>query len=168
MEYKKKICMLGSFSVGKTSLVRRYVQSIFDDKYLTTVGVKVDKKQIQVGAHTVIMMLWDIYGEDDFQKLRMSYLRGANGYLLVADGTRRATFEKALEIHARVQSGPDAAPAVLVVNKVDLAADWEVTPEMLEDLRTRGWRHLESSAKTGQGVELAFQALATMMLEPKP
>ncbi|HVN07927.1 MAG TPA: Rab family GTPase [Patescibacteria group bacterium] len=167
MEYKKKICMLGSFSVGKTSLVRRYVQSIFDDKYLTTVGVKVDKKQIQSGGDSVVMMLWDIYGEDDFQKLRMSYLRGANGYLLVADGTRRATLEKALEINDRVQAGPDAAPAVLVVNKADLAADWEVTPEMLEGLRTRGWKPLESSAKTGQGVEDAFRALAEMMLRPK-
>lgn len=167
MEYKKKICMLGSFSVGKTSLVKRYVQSIFDDKYLTTVGVKVDKKLIQAGGDTVVMMLWDIYGEDDFQKLRMSYLRGANGYLLVADGTRRATLEKALEIHDRVMAGPDAAPAVLVVNKVDLAADWEVTGEMLEELRGRGWKPLESSAKTGQGVEDAFQAIAGLMLGPK-
>jgi small GTP-binding protein len=164
---KKKVCMLGSFSVGKTSLVRRYVKSMFDEKYLTTVGVTVDKKEIQVGGDTVMIMLWDIYGEDEFQKLRISYLRGANGYLLVADGTRRATLDKALEINERVQAGPDAAPAVLVVNKADLAADWEVTAEMLEELRGRGWEPLESSAKTGEGVEEAFRALAEMMLERK-
>jgi small GTP-binding protein len=165
--FKKKVCMLGSFSVGKTSLVRRYVKRIFDEKYLTTVGVTVEKKEIQVGADTVLIMLWDIYGEDEFQKLRMSYLRGANGYLLVADGTRRATLEKALEMNERVQSGPDAAPAVLVVNKADLAADWEVTPEMLEELHGRGWEPLQSSAKTGDGVEEAFRALAGMMLGQK-
>ena len=159
--------MLGSFSVGKTSLVRRYVQSIYEDKYLTTVGVKVDKKILRVGDDEVVMMLWDIYGEDEFQKLRMSHLRGANGYLLVADGTRRATLEKALEMNEHVQASPDAAPAVLVVNKVDLAADWEVTQEMLEELRGRGWVPLESSAKTGEGVEEAFQTLAGMMLGQK-
>jgi small GTP-binding protein len=164
---KKKVCMLGSFSVGKTSLVRRYVQSLFDDKYLTTVGVKVDKRTTRVGEDEVVMLLWDIYGEDEFQKLRMSYLRGANGYLLVADGTRRATLEKALEINERVQACSDAAPAVLVVNKADLAADWEVSPEMLAELRGRGWEPLESSAKTGAGVEEAFEALARMMLELK-
>jgi small GTP-binding protein len=86
---QKKICMLGSFSVGKTSLVARYVSSVFSDKYLTTVGVKIDKKTVAVDGADVTLLLWDIYGEDDFQKLRMSYLRGASGYLLVVDGTWR-------------------------------------------------------------------------------
>ena len=79
---QKKVCMLGSFSVGKTSLVRRFVESIFSDTYLTTVGVKIDKKALQVDGNDATLMLWDIYGEDDFQKLRMSYLRGASGFLL--------------------------------------------------------------------------------------
>src|SRR5580700_10653949 len=95
---QKKICMLGSFSVGKTSLVRRFVESIFSDRYLTTVGVKIDKKVVQVNGQDVTVMLWDLYGEDEFQKIRMSYLRGASGYLLVADGTRLATLEKTIAI----------------------------------------------------------------------
>jgi|SRR5208282_1367097 len=160
--------MLGSFSVGKTSLVRRYVESMFSDKYLTTVGVKVDKKTVRVGDDELLLMLWDIYGEDEFQKLRMSYLNGASGYLLVADGTRRATMDKALELHERVQGALGATPAVLVVNKFDLAADWEVTPEMEQDLVGRGWEPVHSSAKTGEGVEEAFQALARAMLGRKP
>src|SRR5208282_1884115 len=147
---RKKVCMLGSFSVGKTSLVRRYVESIFSDKYLTTVGVKVDKKTIHVGDDELMLMLWDIYGEDDFQKLRRSDLNGTSGYLLVADGTRRATLE------------------MLVVNKCDLAADWEITPEMEQELRGRGWEPVHSSAKTGEGVEEAFKALARRMLGRKP
>jgi GTPase SAR1 family protein len=76
---QKKVCMLGSFSVGKTSLVRRFVESMFSDAYLTTVGVKIDKKPLQVEGNDLTLMLWDIYGEDDFQKMRMSYLRGARG-----------------------------------------------------------------------------------------
>ena len=68
----KKICMLGSFSVGKTSLILRFVQSIFSDRYLTTVGVKIDKKVISVDGQDVTLMLWDLYGEDEYQKIRMS------------------------------------------------------------------------------------------------
>lgn len=160
--------MLGSFSVGKTSLVRRYVESIFSEKYHTTVGVKVDKKTIHIGDDELMLMLWDIYGEDDFQKLRRSDLNGTSGYLLVADGTRRATLEKALELHERVQGALGSTPAVLVVNKFDLAADWEVTPEVEQELRGRGWEPVHSSAKTGEGVEEAFQALAHLMLGRKP
>ena len=92
---QKKICMLGATGVGKTSLVSRFVSSIFSDKYLTTVGVKIDKKTVTVEARTVTLVLWDIYGEDAFQSVRASYLRGAAGYLLVADGTRQLTLDTA-------------------------------------------------------------------------
>jgi len=71
---QKKICMLGGFAVGKTSLVARYVSSIFSDKYLSTVGVKIDKKQLNVDGKDVTMMLWDIYGQDDFQTVQPSQL----------------------------------------------------------------------------------------------
>ncbi len=73
---QKKICMLGSFAVGKTSLVRRFVESIYSDAYHTTVGVKIDKKTVQQNGTEVSLLLWDLYGEDEFQKMRWSYLRG--------------------------------------------------------------------------------------------
>ena len=86
---QKKICMLGAFSVGKTSLVKRYVASVFSETYLTTVGVKIDKKTVDLAGRVVNLILWDLAGEDDIASLRMSYLRGSAGYVLVADGTRR-------------------------------------------------------------------------------
>jgi len=95
---QKKICMLGSFSVGKTSLVRRFVTSEFNEKYHTSIGVKVDKKIFRVQDQDVTLVLWDIYGEDAFQKLQMSYLRGMSGYFMVADGTRRQTVDVALAL----------------------------------------------------------------------
>jgi small GTP-binding protein len=165
---KKKVCMLGSFSVGKTSLVRRYIESLYDEKYHTTVGVKVDKKPLQLDGEELVMMLWDLAGDDDFQKLRISYLNGASGYLLVVDGTRRATLEKALELHERVQGALGPTPFVVALNKCDLAADWEVTEEVEQGLRARGWTVLRSSAKTGEGVEEAFLSLARAMLGRKP
>ncbi len=165
---KKKICMLGAFSVGKTSLVRRYIESIYDEKYHTTVGVKVDKKPLQLNGEEVLLMLWDLAGDDDFQKLRLSYLTGASGYLLVVDGTRRATLEKALELHERVQGELGPTPFVAALNKCDLATDWEVTEEAEQGLHTRGWTVLRTSAKTGEGVEEAFGLLARAMLGRKP
>ena len=60
---QKKICMLGAFAVGKTSLVKRYVHSMFSDKYLSTVGVKIDKKVLHNGDSEVMLMLWDLYGD---------------------------------------------------------------------------------------------------------
>ena len=90
---QKKICLLGAFGVGKTSLTRRYVSSIFSDQYLTTVGVKIDKKALSVGANEVNLLIWDIAGEDDINAVRTSYLRGAAGYLLVVDVTRAQTLE---------------------------------------------------------------------------
>src|SRR5215210_9350570 len=100
---QKKICMLGTFAVGKTSLVQRFVESIYSDKYHTTVGVKIDKKLVKSGEQEVNLLLWDIQGEDGVQKLRSSYLRGAAGYILVIDGTRRATLDTACAIQQSAQ-----------------------------------------------------------------
>jgi hypothetical protein len=162
---QKKVCMLGAFAVGKTSLVARFVHSIFSDKYLTTVGVKIDKKTVTVGDREVSLMVWDIYGEDDFQKLRMSYLRGASGYLLVVDGTRRATLDVALNLQKNAEEAFGALPAmVLIFNKTDLASEWEIDDHMLEELSAQGLTVIKASAKTGQGVEEAFLSLASKML----
>lgn len=161
---QKKICMLGSFAVGKTSLVRRFVESIYSDVYQTTVGVKVDKKSISVNGTDISLVLWDIYGEDDYQKMRWTYLRGASGYLLVADGTRIATFEKAFGLEQRVKEEVGAIPFVFLINKCDLQQDWELDSAMESQIGARNWSALRSSAKTGENVEEAFQMLAQKML----
>jgi small GTP-binding protein len=161
---QKKICMLGSFSVGKSSLVSRFVSSVFSDKYLTTVGVKIDKKALAVDGQDALLMLWDIYGEDDFQKLRMSYLRGAAGYLLVVDGTRRATLDVALGIARTVAEQAGPLPFVLCLNKADLRSAWEIDLDVVAERAAAGWVVIETSAKLGTGVEDAFHALASRML----
>jgi len=161
---QKKICMLGSFAVGKTSLVRRFVDSFYSDVYQTTVGVTIDKKNMQVNGSEVSLVLWDIYGEDDYQKMHWIYLRGASGYLLVADGTRRATLEKARELEERARQEAGAIPFVFVINKCDLLQDWEVDDSFETQMRAQNWSLLRSSAKTGEGVEEAFSLLAQKML----
>ncbi|MDE0838361.1 MAG: GTP-binding protein [Kiritimatiellae bacterium] len=157
---KKKVCMLGAFSVGKTSLVRQFVTSVFSDKYLTTVGVKVNKKSITLETTDMDLLIWDIYGEDNLQSISPSYLRGAAGHLLVLDGTRRETFDIAVEIDEKIERLTGKVPIVVLINKCDLEADWEITSEAIEKMEARGWRVFCTSAKTGQGVEEAFKTLA--------
>jgi len=163
-ETKKKICMLGAFSVGKTSLVRRYVSSLFSDRYQTTVGVKVDKKEVAVNGDNVVLLIWDVHGEDDVQSVREAYLRGASGYLLVADGTRRYTLTVARNLQQRVQALLGPVPFVLLANKADVPDQWELRDEELDELGAAGWKVVRTSARTGAGVEAAFALLARGLL----
>jgi len=161
---QKKICMLGSFSVGKTSLVRRFVESIFSDAYQTSIGVKIEKKVVRAGNEDVTLVLWDIHGEDVYQKIRMSYLRGMSGYLLVVDGTRRQTLDDALALNERVIQEAGKVPAVLVLNKSDLTEKWEIDSTRESELTAAGWNILRTSAKTGASVEEVFSQLTAAML----
>jgi len=161
---QKKICMLGSFSVGKTSLVRRFVESLFSEAYQTSIGVKVDKKVVRVNNEDVTLVLWDIHGEDVYQKIHMSYLRGMSGYLLVIDGTRRQTLEDALALNQRVMQEVGKVPAILVLNKSDLVDNWEIDSARESELSAAGWTILRTSAKTGASVEQLFAQLAAATL----
>ena len=161
---QKKICLLGAFSVGKTSLVTRYVESIFGDKYHTTVGVKISKKQLTVDDELVKLMIWDLAGQDDVTRLRTSYLRGTSGYIVVADGTRPFSLKTAVNMHkeAREQSGN--LPFIVIINKADLKdlgedSRWEVDQEQLTKLNAAGATILYTSAKTGDGVNEMFLSL---------
>jgi small GTP-binding protein len=162
---QKKICMVGAFGVGKTSLVARFVKSLFSEKYQTTVGVKIDKKVVSVGNEEVMLMLWDLAGEDALTQVRPAHLRGASGYILVVDGTRRSTLETARSLHDRAQEAVGNVPFVLVVNKADLRDTWEVNDRDLSESAARGWSVMTASAKTGETVERMFLELASRMLE---
>lgn len=163
---QKKICLLGKSGVGKTSLVARFVHSIYSDKYLTTVGVKVDKKTVTIDGTEVVLVIWDLAGDDDFQRLQTSYLRGTSAYLLVADGTRRITLEEALELQKRVAESLSEAPFVLALNKADLAPQWEVDETRIAALAAENFIVMKTSAKEGTGVEEAFVDLARRTLQP--
>lgn len=160
---QKKICMLGGTSVGKTSLVARYVRNMFSDKYLSSIGVKVDKKVVALDGTDVTLVVWDIHGDDQFQAIRTSYLRGTSGYLLVVDGTRRSTLDKALDVKKTVDQVVAGLPFIMLLNKADLTAEWDLTAADEEELQSK-YTVLRSSAKTGAGVEDAFDRLARALI----
>lgn len=162
---QKKICMLGAFAVGKTSLVAQYVHSVFSEKYLTTIGVKIDRKEVKVNDDDVSLMLWDIHGEDEFQKVRASYLRGTAGYLLVVDPTRPDTLETVIKLHALAESTVGSCPFLVLLNKSDIESDWKIDPARFKELEERGWLLRKTSAKLDENVEESFHELASLVLQ---
>jgi small GTP-binding protein len=162
----KKICMVGGLAVGKTSLVEQYVRSIFSDHYLSTMGVKVSKKECRVGEQGINLVLWDMEGKDGDgdSGTNPSYLRGAMGFFLVADGARRDTLTATLPIRLRVLDIIGDVPHYLLINKADLLPHWQVTEEDIAHIERQGLPILRTSAKTGEGVDDAFTRLAEAML----
>jgi small GTP-binding protein len=161
---QKKICMLGTNSVGKTSLVSQFVHTHFSDKYVSNIGVMLEKKTLRANNTDVELLLWDLYGEDKFQKVMTSQLRGMSGYFLVVDGTRLHTLDDALALNERISLTTSKVPSLLLLNKADLADQWEIPKDRQEQLAAQGWEILLTSAKTGLNVEEAFQRLALKML----
>jgi hypothetical protein len=154
--------MVGHFGVGKTSLVRRFVTSEYEDKYLTTVGVKISKKNVEVGDIPLTLMLWDIAGKDELAPVNLAQMAGTSGYILVVDGCRASTLTTAVELEKDITKMYGPLPFVLAVNKVDLENQWEVKRS---DLESCGWTSFDTSAKSGAGVQEMFLRLAEKMLE---
>jgi len=158
---QKKVCLLGDFAVGKTSLVRRYVEGKFDDKYLSTIGVKISRKVLDRGGYTLNLLIWDLAGGEDFEEVSQRYLLGAVGALIVCDLTRAETLTY-MEGYAEQLRASDASAAIVLAgNKVDLAEELVIGRDTLETLgRATGSPWLLTSAKTGEHVEETFRLLA--------
>lgn len=161
---QKKVCMLGAFAVGKTSLVAQYVHSVFSEKYLTTIGVKIDRKELTVDNQAMSLMLWDIHGEDEFQKVRASYLRGTAGYFLVVDPTRPNTLATAIQLQELAHSAIGDRPFVVLLNKSDVESEWKIDPKEYAALEAKGWSLRKTSAKDDSNVEESMSELAKLIL----
>lgn len=161
-----KICILGDFAVGKTSTVERFVNNHFSDKYLTTIGVKVDTKEIQLtGDVQLKLIIWDIAGTDQFGPVEFAYLRGASGYIFVADGTRANTVAAALGLKNQAEERYGELPNVFLLNKSDLEHSWDISDQRLKELSQSLPNVFVTSAKSGDKVDKAISTLGTMIAE---
>lgn len=165
---QKKVCLLGDFAVGKTSLVRRYVYDLFDDKYLSSIGVRVSRKELLVprpsGPAALSLMLWDLAGSREFTQMQVSYLRGSAGAILVWDLTRPeslAGLESYLDNLRRIS--PDAR-LILAGNKRDLVAGPALPASAAALAQAFAAPVYLTSAKTGEGVEALFAQLGELLL----
>ena len=161
MSVSKKIVLLGHFGVGKTSLVRRYVDSAFSEDYLVTLGVQVKKKEVKVADASVNLIIWDLEGNAKIADMRSSYLLGSDAFLYVFDLTRPITFNNLKENMDYLQDNYAAIPIELVGNKVDLFNDGDLQ-EFLDknDLNAI----TTTSAKNGTNVSVVFEKIAGTLL----
>ena len=162
MKISKKVILLGHFGVGKTSLVKRFVVQKFSEEYHTTIGVKVDKKVLEINGKQLTMIIWDIEGGAVQSKLPQSYFLGALGIIYVLDLTRPSTWENMpAELDYFQQLLPKAS-TVIVGNKRDLL-DPREEAGLLAELQPHAVRL--ASAKTGEGVQEMFAELGYHMVK---
>ncbi len=168
---KVKVCLVGEGAVGKTCLIRRFIHDQFDDRYISTLGAKVSKKEILVdgarGPISVDMTIWDIMGEKGFRELlKEAYFHGAQGILAVCDVTRKETLDDLDDWVAAVVKVTGKIPVEFLANKADLK-DQQVVREadLAQAAGSHGAPYLFTSAKTGENVEAAFANLAKMITE---
>jgi len=158
----KKVILTGSFGVGKTSLFERFINNKFEDKYLTTIGVKVGKKLVETEKGDLSMMIWDIAGEVAQNKVPTSYFLGTSGIIYVFDVTRPSTYGNLKEDIEYLKSINKLTTIRIVGNKKDL-----VTDEALESLTKEIPLsiNLFTSAKTGENVTKLFHDFAVEMVD---
>ena len=165
---KKKICLLGDGSVGKTSLIRKFVYDQFSDDYIITIGTKVSWKELNLsglrGSYKIKLMIWDIIGQREFEKLQHEFFRGAHGALVVSDLSRYETFENLRYWIRRLKAVSGEVPFIFLGNKNDLDSK-EISKRDLETISADyETEFMFTSAKTGENVERAFTLLGRNIL----
>jgi len=154
--------MLGEFAVGKTNLASRFTQNTFNERYITTMGARVSKKEIQLGEYHITMMVWDLIGFIKYDRLIQSYAKGADAGMLVFDVTREETFD-AVEKWADIFCCTiEHKTIALLGNKADLGSNFDAEKKGEELARKNGWRFFLTSAKNGLNVEDAFMSGAVL------
>jgi small GTP-binding protein len=167
--YSKKVCLLGEFAVGKTSLVRRFVYNLFDDRYISTIGVRVSRKMVAVPVHEQLveltLMVWDLAGSEEFNRVSASYLRGAAGAVLVYDVTRGNTFDELYHYVLDLYKVNPQAKIVIAGNKIDLVDRSHLNIKKAEQLAAELNAPLFfTSAKQGDEVDTLFRHLGRLLV----
>jgi small GTP-binding protein len=169
---KAKVCLVGEQAVGKTSLVRRFVLDAFDDSYIATMGAKVLKRDIEVSDETygnllVNLVVWDIMGDKSFRDLfKEAFFQGAQGIIAVCDVTRKATLAELENWIKAVSKVAGNIPVQILVNKMDLMNDAEITEDDIQKFSDRmDSTYVMTSAKTGKNVEEAFDVVARKIID---
>jgi len=160
--FSYKIVLVGAFGVGKTSLIRRFVENSFSQEYLSTIGVSISKKTI--GNATI--MIWDIEGHTEFKPIYKQYLLGAKGFIIVGDLLRDETIAQITNHIKLCHEVVKDAPICIALNKSDMPHNLNtkelsnikaLSPSVIEVLKT--------SAKSGDAVEELFLKLNEKICE---
>ncbi|MEH2405348.1 Rab family GTPase [Nostoc sp.] len=168
----KKVCLFGDFGVGKTSLIRQFVECQFSDEYLSTVGVKISRKSVEVpkqdlyNKQNLQLIIWDIEGSNKFKAVAQNYFQGSKGAVIVGDVTQPETLN---HLQEHIQSFLNVNPKsyiVVALNKSDMiAAEYlEKMRQMYQFEQSNVLDTYLTSAKTGKNVDEIFKALANRLI----
>jgi len=163
---QKKICLLGDLAVGKTSLVRQFVQHAFEEKYLSSIGVTISQTPVEVAENkTIQLVVWDLAGSEEHDGYRANYLQGAAGAILVCDLSREGTLHSMAKYQERLLAVSPNAQVLIFANKTDLVPLRKIPEHQLERMAEElNASYLIASAKTGLNVENGFQWLARKLM----
>jgi small GTP-binding protein len=167
---KKKVCLIGDPAVGKTSLIRKYVTDVFDDKYIGTLGTKVTKKRVLIEQpeinYDLTLAIWDILGQKEFQRIQNMAYRGAKGAFLVCDLTRKETLDNLQEWSNAIKQVTNEIPIIIVANKCDVETqafgedEIKVIAKKLNDAP-----YIITSAKNGDNVNESFYSMGEFVIQ---
>ena len=171
MNYDKScsILLLGDLAVGKTSLIARYTNGVFNETYISTVGIENLLKQEIINNENVLVKIWDTAGQERFRAITPSILRNAEGVIIVFDVTSKDSFENIKEwintLKINVGDNANSIPVIIVGNKIDKEDEREIEKnDALKFAEDNKYKYFETSAKTGEGVDDAFRDMAKQIL----
>lgn len=164
MRLRRKICLLGARGVGKTSLARRFADDVFEPDYESTLSMAIFRGSLRIDAVSLELRLWDPGGEGAWSQYNRSFISGASGLVFVVDATQPDTLTHLLEAQHRGRGFIGSRPSLLVVNKVDLTADFALTKDALDEAGRLDWYIAQASARSGYNVNESFERLGKMML----
>ena len=164
MQFKWKISVLGDPSVGKTSLVRRYVTGAFSDSYLSTIGVTFLRKEFKLDLHEVTLQIWDLGGQNLFSSVRANYLKGSHAALILFDLTQKTTLAHVQQWIDEVLGVCGKIPIVIIGNKSDLPYKPTVDEKAQQLCTNLGYQYAKTSAKTGDQMEETFIAVSKLIM----
>ena len=162
-----KVLLLGNSDVGKSSLLLRYVDSIWNDAFVPTIGVDFKVKTLEINEKKVKMQIWDTAGQERFRTVVSTYFRGAHGILLLYDVTNRDSFKNLESWLIEIEkNAKEKVLKILIGNKCDLTDDRDITSDEGKAFALRnGMEFMETSAKMNTNVTEAFETLGKLMIE---
>ncbi|MFX1376529.1 MAG: Rab family GTPase [Promethearchaeota archaeon] len=169
-KFSTKLIVVGDYKVGKTSLIMRFVQNLFQESYHSTIGVEISKKEMELSEDTIInFAIWDIGGQiTQMAPYRKRFYQGAQSAFIVIDRTRSAN-QKSVDVwHNEIKKYVENdINIILVANKSDMVETLLISEEEIKEIADqKGFHYILTSAKTGENVNDAFLYIAYKFIEP--